>query len=81
MQIEFILDFKMAHSSAVAAAERRIREIDEILASGVIRDRNDGSEVEFDPDSLRAERRSLKALIPSQAARRPVVAGINMGGF
>lgn len=65
----------------VSANARRIAEIQDILRSGVVEDENDGSRVKFDHDSLRKELRSLQQQDPASAARRPVVAGINLGGF
>lgn len=66
----------MPQQSANAA---RIAEIQAILRSGVVEDEVDNHRVRYDVDSLRKELAKLQR--QENPARRPVSAGINLGGF
>ncbi|GAB5513509.1 MAG: hypothetical protein Rhob2KO_12340 [Rhodopirellula baltica] len=59
----------------------RIKEIDEVLASGVSTVTIDGTVTKIELDQLRLERRQLIQRLPGLRAARPVVSRVNLGGF
>jgi hypothetical protein len=65
----------------MADNSERIRQIRDLLASGVTSVTTDGQTTSFDHDSLRTELRQLIAEDDSEQGRRPIASSIYLGGF
>lgn len=60
---------------------QRIAEIRALLETGATSISADGTNTQFDPDSLRQELRRLEAEDDTAHSARPVAASIYLGGF
>lgn len=56
----------------------RIRQIREILESGIVEDETDGQRTKFDPESLRKELRRLMAEDDVERKKRPSIYRIDL---